>query len=164
MQWVCYACMYKAINSQTFTKMFSQDQLPPVICKSCVSPVHRTYKWLVVHGLCHFALWCGGVELNRGCLWQNLHIKQRIKEMAYKSLVRPLVEYACAVWSPSTDCLKSQIEMTQRRAARFVTNNYHQRASVTKMLQQLNWESLEAWRQSSTLSILTKRVQGEERV
>ena len=49
-----------------------------------------------------------------GFLRQNLHIKQQhIKEMAYKSLVKPLVEYACAVWSPSTDCLKSQIEMTQ---------------------------------------------------
>ena len=29
------------------------------------------------------------------------------------------------------------------------------------MLQQLNWESLEARRQASTLSLLTKGVQGE---
>ena len=92
-----------------------------------------------------------------GFLRRNLHIKQQhIKEMAYKCLVKPLVEYACAVWSPSTDCLKSQ-----QKAARFLTNNYHQRASVTKMLQQLNWESLEARRQASTLSLFTKGVQGE---
>ena len=51
--------------------------------------------------------------------------------------------------------------MTQRRAARFVTNNYHQRASVTKMLQLLNWESFEARRQASTQGLFTKGGQGE---
>ena len=35
-----------------------------------------------------------------GFLRQNLHIKQQhIKEMVYKSLVRPLVEYGCVVRS-----------------------------------------------------------------
>ena len=66
---------------------------------------------------------------------------------------------AYADWSHSTDCLQSQIAMTQRRAARFVTSSYQVRASVTKM--QLNWESLETQRQSSTMSLCTKGVQGE---
>jgi hypothetical protein len=36
-----------------------------------------------------------------GFLHRNLHIKSRkIKEQAYKSLVRPQLEYATTVWDP----------------------------------------------------------------
>ena len=46
------------------------------------------------------------------------------------------------VWAPHTNKDISLIESVQRRAARFVFNNYSTTSSVTEMLQRLNWKPL----------------------
>ena len=48
-----------------------------------------------------------------------------VKETVYFSLVRPLLEYASCVWDPSGEGLKHELEMVQRRAARFVLDDYN---------------------------------------
>ena len=58
----------------------------------------------------------------------------KVKELAYKTLVRPQVEYA----SPNI----KKIEMIQRRAARWVTGNFSSYDSVSNMLCELGWRSL----------------------
>ena len=67
----------------------------------------------------------------------------KVKEMAYKTLVRPQVEYTSPVWSPHTKDNIDKIEMTQRRAARWVKNKFSTYDSVTDMLSGLGWRSLE---------------------
>jgi hypothetical protein len=44
----------------------------------------------------------------------------RIKEQAYFTLARPLVEYASTVWDPYTQTDINKVEAVQRRAARYV--------------------------------------------
>jgi site-specific DNA-cytosine methylase len=68
---------------------------------------------------------------------------QRAKTQAYNKFVRPSLEYASTVWDPHTQTNINKVESIQRRAARFVTNNYDPRASVTTLLQDLNWPTLQ---------------------
>ena len=64
-----------------------------------------------------------------GFLRRNLQIHQKdIKANAYKTLVRPEIEYASTIWDPFTQENQNKIEMVQRRAARFACNNYRREA------------------------------------
>ena len=78
---------------------------------------------------------------------------QDVKEMAYKGLVRPVLEYASPVWDPH--------EKVQNRAARFVTGNYKFKTlSMASILEQLGWESLHKRRKGSKLVLLFKGLKG----
>jgi hypothetical protein len=69
-------------------------------------------------------------------LYTNLKIPSiRIKEQAYQTLVRTLVEYASTVWNPYTKTEINKIEAVKRRAARYVVNNQRNRSSVSNMHQ-----------------------------
>ena len=86
----------------------------------------------------------------------NLKSTKEVRERAYKSLVRPQVEYAASVWSPWLARDKARIERVQRRAARYVYNTYSRYSSVTAMLQSLDWETLESRRFNMRLCIIYK--------
>jgi hypothetical protein len=74
---------------------------------------------------------------------RNLPINNsKVKETAYKGLVRPILDYSGSIWDPYQKKYINKVEMVQRRAARFVMNRYHNRSSVSEMLEQLKWESL----------------------
>ena len=77
------------------------------------------------------------------------------------SLVRPQVEYASSVWSFHTKQNIIKIEMTQRRVARWVKKkkkkkNYSPYESVSNMLDDLGWRSLENRRIDCRLVMLHK--------
>ena len=83
---------------------------------------------------------------------------KRVKEQIYQTLIRPQLEYASTVWSPWLKQDIIELEKVQRRAARFVHNNYWPLASVAQMIFNLDWESLEARRQKARLSMLFKAI------
>ena len=81
---------------------------------------------------------CNKANQTLGFLRRNLRIgTTHLKETAYKTFVRPILEYASVVWDPYTATNISKIEAVQRRAARFVCNRYHRTASVSVMIDRL---------------------------
>ncbi|KAK3085403.1 hypothetical protein FSP39_002819 [Pinctada imbricata] len=101
-----------------------------------------------------------------GFLQRNINkCPQDIKDRAYKSLVRPHLEYASAVWDPCRKCHNDQLERIQRKAARFVTSNYtREPGTVTNILQSLGWPTLETRRKAVRLILLYKILHGEAAV
>ena len=73
-------------------------------------------------------------------------------------MVRSVLEYPSTVWDPHYRDDIKQIEMVQRRAARFVKNDYGSRSSVTQMMSDLNWKSLQDRRRDSRLVLLYKII------
>ena len=83
-----------------------------------------------------------------------------MKETAYKTLVRPKLQYACSAWDPHHQKDNAALERIQRKVARFVTENYDRTTSVTEMLQDLQWDTLETMRRHARLSTVYKMCHG----
>ena len=91
-------------------------------------------------------------------LRRNLNkCSKEVEEKAYTTLIRPNLEYGSSVWDPFRQYQIDAVEMVQRRAARFVTGQYNRYQSVTSMLQELKWTSLQQ-RQEQRLVNLYKCV------
>jgi len=60
-----------------------------------------------------------------------------------KHVIWPKLEYACAAWDPYLQKDINSLERVQRKAARFCTNGYQPTASVTDMIRELGWQTLE---------------------
>ena len=83
---------------------------------------------------------------------------RKTKEQCYFTLVRPIMEYACTVWDPHTSSNIKKLEAVQRRAARFVYGDYRTTSSVTTMLKQLQWSSLQERRNQCKLLMMYRIV------
>lgn len=96
-----------------------------------------------------------------GFLRRNLKVRsEKIKTAAYKTLVRPQLEYCSTVWSPYTANCISQIEMVQRRAARWIKNDYSRQSSVTDMLESLGLRRLDLRRTDQRLIMFYNIING----
>ena len=121
-----------------------------------------------------------GVELSADMKW-NTHVKKtaakgnqmlgvlrrnlkncprNLKDLAYKSILRPKLEYASSVWDPYTAENINKLEGVQRRSARFVCNKYTRKESVTSMLDDLEWPPLQQRRAESRLALFHRIVNG----
>ena len=148
---------------------------------SCVFPMPGTLKCTVTKltTLCHS---CLGVTPASDLTW-NEHINQisstanrtlaftmrnlnqcpqNIKSNAYKSLVRPLLEYSSSVWDPHTKKLSCKIDSVQHRAARFCFNDFRSKSegAVSDMINKLEWEPLANRRMARRLVIFHKALHG----
>lgn len=94
-----------------------------------------------------------------GFLRRNMrNCTRKVKNTTYTSLVRPIIEYSSPVWDPYKNNQIAQIEQVQRKAARYVFNDYRSRTpgAVTNMIQNLEWESLESRRTKCRLIFFYK--------
>lgn len=92
------------------------------------------------------------------------HATKDVKLIAYKTFIRPSLEYACVVWSPHQKVLKDKLERIQRMAARFISSRYRRRDSVTEMLNSCGLESLENRRKKSRLKLFFQIIQGHFKI
>ena len=109
---------------------------------------------------------CSKANRTLGFLRRNLFsCPQDVKEAAYKSLVRPILEYGSTVWDPHYNGLNDELENVQKRAARFVTRNYiYETGSMTGILEELKWETLQKRRKDNRLILLYKGLKGKARI
>ena len=111
--------------------------------------LHSTYlKWTK-----HITQTCSRANRALGFIKRNVKVRSpRIKE----KLIRPHVEYASDVWSPHEIKPIHQLEMVQRRAARWTLNRHH----VKGMLEDLQWRTLQQRRTDGRLVLLFQIIHG----
>jgi hypothetical protein len=80
--------------------------------------------------------------------------RQRI-EILYKSMIRPLLEYADVIYDGSSDIDLDRLENTQRQAALTCSAAY-KHTSHHKLLDELGWPLLSSRRKNHRLSIMFK--------
>ena len=92
-----------------------------------------------------------------GLIKRNLwNCPKSVKETAHKTPVRPKLQCACSAWDSHYQKDKAALERVQRKTARFVTGNYDRTTSLTEMLQDLQWDTLETMRRHVRLSTIYK--------
>ena len=92
-----------------------------------------------------------------GFLRRNLSFAPRsTKEVAYKTLVQPKLEYAAPIWSPHSKLQINQIQKVQRMAVHWTCRRWRNMSCVGEMLDELEWPSLEARRDQSILLLFHK--------
>ena len=88
-----------------------------------------------------------------------------MKEAAYKTLVRPILEYGSTVWDPHFNGLNDESENVQKRAAQFVTRNYsYETGNMTGIIEELKWETLQKRRKDNRLILMYKCLKGKARI
>jgi hypothetical protein len=121
---------------------FNPDKCEVLIATNKKSPIHSEYT---IHGQIlnqtDSAKYLG-INIHKSLSWDN-HIDKitkkanstlaflgrnvrrcptTIKAQCYATLVRPTLEYAFSIWSPSKKDSINKVEAVQRRAARFLTS------------------------------------------
>ena len=75
-------------------------------------------------------------------------------------MVWSLLEFSCPVWDPYRQGDVDKLNKIQRAAARFVTNNYQRKSSVTAVIQHLGWTDLQTKRKNFRLTSLYNILNG----
>ena len=81
---------------------------------------------------------------------------RKIKESAFKTYVRPILEYSASIWDPWQNKYIKQIEMVLHKAVRYIFNDYQHTSSITSMLNKLSLPTLEKRRKISSLIMFHK--------
>lgn len=81
---------------------------------------------------------------------------QDIKLQAYRTYVRPILEYASVVWDPHTTANINKLEMVQRKASRSICNDWRYSSSPTTMIHNLNLKTLQRRRTETKLNYMHK--------
>ena len=93
------------------------------------------------------------------CMRATYYLKSQLSAFHTKSQIMK--------WSKRCHCngLNDELENVQKRAARFVTRNYsYETGSMTGILEELKWETLQKRRKDNRLILLYKGLKGKARI
>ena len=92
--------------------------------------LHKTLNWTThIDKTAHKANYI----ITRAFLHQNIRTcNQKTKQIAYTTLIRPILEYASTVWDPHAATNTHKLEMVQRRSARLVMHNFDPRSDLAR--------------------------------
>ena len=97
----------------------------------------------------HIDSMCAKANRMLGYLRRNLKIGSRkVKESAYKAMIRPILEYVSSVWDTHTKKNISEIKM--------VLNRHNNTSSVEESPEVLGWPTLQQRRCGARLNMLQK--------
>ena len=88
---------------------------------------------------------------------QFLQILEHVIEILNFKLqdyIRPIIEYTSPVWDTNNKNFIQKVESVQRKAARFILNDYNKNSSVSKMIKKLNLDSIELRRKVKKLKLM----------
>ena len=88
------------------------------------------------------------------------HAPTRVKRIAYDSLVRPHLDYACEVWDPHTSTLCSAVEAVQNKALRFIYSVRQRIESMSQLRDKFEWATLSARRRHMRMIVFHKAEHG----
>ena len=100
-------------------------------------------------------------------LRRNLYFAPKsVKTKAFQACVQLILEFGSACWAPTSNKMNNNLEMVQHKAAKFVSNIYPKKGdnskfSITKVLQGLNWDTLEERRNQARLTMAYKILNGK---
>ena len=89
----------------------------------------------------------------------NRKSNRKSKELAYKTLVRPIMEYGAVGWDPYRQNQIDSIEKVQRKAAKYVKMGKGHGEEIVK---DLGWELLKSRRRKTRLTALFKAQMGHK--
>ena len=110
----------------------------------------------------HTELKCNSASKLLNLLRRNLYYAPKsVKSKAFTSCVRPILEYANICWAPTSEKHNNMLEKVQHKAAKFATNIYPKKGhydsfSMTRLLKELNWNTLEQRRTQARLCMVYK--------
>lgn len=111
----------------------------------------------IVHNLNwneHIENICGSAQRKLGLFRRKLKdATPEVKLKAYKTIVRPTLEYACIVWGLHQVPI-NKLEWIQRLAARFIFNAYQRTQSVIALLSRAGLSKLATRRNIARLKFL----------
>lgn len=87
------------------------------------------------------------------------------KLTAYKTIIRPMLEYACIVWDPHTKLSIDMLETVQKKnTLQFVYNHYGFMSSVSDLYPRSGLSDLATQRKTGRLKFLYNMIQGNLRL
>lgn len=83
------------------------------------------------------------IRFNSRIHWTLFTLPSKLKETAFISLIRSILDYSSVAWNPYLTGDINKIENIQRIAGRFVKNDYSCQSNITSIMKDLKWQPLE---------------------